>query len=168
MLLAHRLTRRNWLFAAQIVVACTVTWFVSSVLIYGAIDIRNEMLGSMWAVIATIFVLKESHAESLKAGLVRIAATLSSVAVCFLYFLFLPFNPLGMVALIGAGYLIANALGRPEDAVTTGITIAVVMVVGGLEPATALTEPLWRLLDTLVGSAVAIAAAWSAARFVRV
>ncbi len=161
------LTRRNWLFALQLVVACAITWFLSSSVIYGVIDIRNEMLGSMWAVIATIFVLRESHAESLKAGLVRVAATLSSVAVCFLYFLFLPFNPLGMVVLIGAGYLIANALGRPEDAVTTGITIAVVMVVGGLEPATAQTEPLFRLFDTLVGSAVAIAIAWSFARFAR-
>ncbi len=161
------LTRRNWFFALQLVVACTITWFLSSSVIYGLIDIRNEMLGSMWAVIATIFVLKESHGESLKAALVRIAATLSSVAVCFLYFLVLPFNPLGMVVLIGTGYLIANALGRPEDAVTTGITIAVVMVVGGLEPATARTEPLFRLFDTLVGSAVAIAIAWGFGRFTR-
>ncbi len=159
------LTRRNWLFALQLTLACSITWFISSVLIYGMVETSNEMLGSMWAVIATIFVLKESHTASLNAGLVRIAATLSSVAVCFVYFLFLPFHPLGMVLLIGAGYLIANALGRPDDAVTTGITIAVVMVVGGLAPSTALSEPLFRLLDTLTGSAVAIAAAWAFARF---
>ena len=99
------LTRRNWLFALQLTLACSITWFISSVLIYGMVETSNEMLGSMWAVIATIFVLKESHTASLNAGLVRIAATLSSVAVCFVYFLFLPFHPLGMVLLIGAGYL---------------------------------------------------------------
>lgn len=161
------LTLKHWIFALQLTVACAVTWYISQTLVYGVIDARSGMLGSMWAVISTIFVLKETHAESLSAGLVRVAATVSSVIVCSVYFWLLPFNPVAMVVLIGLGYLIAQSVGRPEDAATTGITIAVVMVVGGMGPETARTEPLLRLVDTLIGSGVAIASAWIVKRLVR-
>jgi uncharacterized membrane protein YccC len=157
-----RLQRKHWIYAAELSIACLITWYISQVLFYGVINAHSALLGSMWAVVSTIFVLKETHADSISAGIVRIAATVSSVALCSIYFFFLPFHPLPMVVLVAFGYLVANAVGRPEDAVTTGITITVVMVIGGIEPATAETEPLLRLVDTLIGSAVAIAAAWTA------
>lgn len=152
--------RNHWLFALLLSIACLVTWWTSNVQFYGYVDAETGMLGSMWAVIATIFVLRESHTKSLSAGLVRILATVSSTIICATYFLLLPFSPVGLAALIGLGYLIANVFGRPDDAVTSGITITVVMVVGALNPDKAWLEPLLRLADTLIGSAVAIAAAF--------
>lgn len=151
---------RPLLFALLLGLACLVTWWLSNVQFYGHVDAETALLGSMWAVIATIFVLRESHAKSLSAGLVRILATVSSTILCSLYFLMLPFSPIGLAALVALSYLIANALDRPDDAVTAGITITVVMVVGALNPEKAWLEPLLRLVDTLIGSAVAIAAAF--------
>ena len=157
-----RLTNRHWGFAFLLGTACLITWWASNAQFYGFVDADTALLGSMWAVIATIFVLRESHANSLSAGLVRIVATVSSAIICSIYFLLLPFSPVGLVVLIALGYLVANALNRPDDAVTSGITITVVMVVGALNPDKAWLEPLLRLVDTLIGSAVAIGAAWIA------
>lgn len=155
-----RITLRQILFALLLGVACLVTWWVSNMQFYGRIDADTALLGSMWAIVATIFVLRESHANSLSAGLVRILATVSSTILCSLYFLLLPFSPIGLAALVALSYLIANAFDRSDDAVTAGITITVVMVVGALNPEKAWLEPLLRLVDTLIGSAVAIAAAF--------
>jgi uncharacterized membrane protein YccC len=155
-----RIAPRQILFALLLGVACLVTWWASNVQFYGHVDADTALLGSMWAVIATIFVLRESHAKSLSAGLVRILATVSSVILCSLYFLLLPFSPIGLAALVALSYLIANAFDRPDDAMTAGITITVVMVVGALNPENAWLEPLLRLVDTLIGAAVAIAAAF--------
>ena len=155
---------KQWIFALQLAVACMITWRVSNELFYSLVATKTDMLGSMWAVISTIFVIRETHTNSLSAGLLRIVATVTSVIICSFYFLFLSFNPVAMVVLIAIGYLVCNAIGRPDDAATTGITITVVMVVGGLEPETAKIEPLLRLADTLIGSAIAIATAWFAKR----
>jgi uncharacterized membrane protein YccC len=148
------------LFALLLGVACVVTWWASNVQFYGHFNADTALLGSMWAVIATIFVLRENHARSLSAGLVRILATVSSAILCSLYFLLLPFSPIGLSVLVALSYLVANAFDRPDDAMTAGITITVVMVVGALNPEKAWLEPLLRLVDTLIGAAVAIAAAF--------
>jgi multisubunit Na+/H+ antiporter MnhB subunit len=58
-------------------------------------------------------------------------------------------------------------LGRPDDAVTAGITTAVVMVVAAVSPEHAWQQPILRLADTLVGVAVGIAAAWAGLRVIR-
>jgi len=155
-----RITRNQFVFALLLGLACLFTWWASSVHFYGYVDAETAALGSMWAVIATIFVLRESHANSLSAGLARIVATVSSTILCTLYFLLFPFSPVGLAALVALSYLIANALDRPDDAVTAGITITVVLIVGALNPENAWLEPLLRLADTLIGSAVAIAAAF--------
>lgn len=152
------ITRSQLLFAMLLGIACLLTWWMSNVQFYGLVDAETALLGSMWAVIATIFVLRESHIKSLSAGLVRILATVLSTMLCSLYFLLFPFSPIGLAVLVAASYLIANAVSRPEDAMTAGITITVVMVVGALNPDKAWLEPLLRLVDTLIGSAVAIAA----------
>lgn len=158
------LRAKHWAFALELAVACLVTWWASNGLFYRLVDSETDLIGSMWAVIATIFVFKENYARSLSAGVLRMAATTISAVVCSIYFLYLPFNPFGLVMLIGSGFLACNAFGRPEDAMTTGITVTVIMVVGALEPETAKIEPLLRLVDTLIGSAVAVAGAWVATR----
>jgi uncharacterized membrane protein YgaE (UPF0421/DUF939 family) len=117
----------------------------------------------MWAVAATIFVYRYSHAESVHAALSRMAATSVSFALCLLYLLIFPFHVWGMAALIGIGAIIVTIMGRPDDTITTGITIAVVMVVAALSPHTAWRQPILRLVDTTVGVAIGVAAAWLSA-----
>ena len=55
-------------------------------------------------------------------------------------------------------------IGRSGDVVTTGITIAVVMVVAALSPHDAWEQPILRLVDTAIGIAVGFLAAWAALR----
>lgn len=120
----------------------------------------DELLGGMWAVIATIFVFRFSYEESARAALSRTSATVVSFVLCFVYLLIFPFRPLGMAALIGIGAIVLSLIGRSEDIITTGITTAVVMVVAGISPQHAWKQPILRLIDTLVGIGVGIAGAW--------
>ena len=90
------------------------------------------VLGGLFAVIATVFVFRESWANSLSAGLARLIATCVSFAVCLPYLLIFPFTGLGMAVVIGFGAIVMILLGQRDHIVTTGITIAVVIIVAGL------------------------------------
>jgi uncharacterized membrane protein YgaE (UPF0421/DUF939 family) len=120
----------------------------------------DDLLGGMWAVAATIFVYRESYQQSVRAALSRMAATLLSFVLCLVYLLIFPFSPWGMAALIGIGVIFLTLLGRSDDIITAGITTAVVMVVAGISPQHAWIQPILRLVDTIVGVGVGIAAAW--------
>jgi uncharacterized membrane protein YccC len=122
---------------------------------------EDDLLGGMWAVIATVFVYRESYQKSMRAALSRMSATVLSFALCLVYLLILPFHPVGMAALIGIGAVILILVDRAEDVITAGITTAVVMVVAGIAPQHAWTQPILRLVDTNIGMAVGIAAAWA-------
>jgi len=75
----------------------------------------DELLGGMWAVIATVFVYHYNYEQSMSAALLAIAATCVSFALCLVYLLILPFSPWGMAALIGIGAIAVDLAGRPED-----------------------------------------------------
>lgn len=120
----------------------------------------DDLLGGMWAVAATIFVYRETYQQSVRSALSRMAATLLSFVLCLAYLLIFTFSPWGMAALIGISAIILTLLGRSEDIITTGITTAVVMVVAGISPQHAWIQPILRLVDTIVGVGVGIAAAW--------
>jgi uncharacterized membrane protein YccC len=120
----------------------------------------DDLVGGMWAVIATVFVYHASHQESLAAGVSRSAATLLSFALCLAYFLLFRFHPLGLVVLIGIGTLLLMLTGHPEYIVTTAITTAVLMVVVAVSPDAAWQQPILRVFDTAIGVAVGIAASF--------
>jgi uncharacterized membrane protein YgaE (UPF0421/DUF939 family) len=122
----------------------------------------DELLGGMWAVIATIFVFRYSYGESVHAALSRTSATLLSFALCFVYLLVSPFRLWGLVLLIAIGAFVLELLGRSEDIITASITTAVVMVVAVLSPQHAWKQPILRLIDTMVGIGVGVAGAWIA------
>jgi uncharacterized membrane protein YccC len=141
-------------------------WLITHILTYTySISRDDDLLGGMWAVVATIFVYRYSHAESVRAALSRMAATSVSVALCLVYLLIFPFHLWGMATLIGIAAIAVTLLGRADDTITTGITIAVVMVVAALSPRDAWRQPILRVVDTAVGVAVGVAAAWIGARF---
>jgi uncharacterized membrane protein YgaE (UPF0421/DUF939 family) len=142
-------------------IACLISYALITHLLSQAYFISQDdgLLGGMWAVVATIFVYRLSYQQSRSAALSRMAATLLSFVLCFLYLLIFPFSAWGMAVLIGIGAIVLNLLGRPEDIITTGITTAVVMVVAGISPKHAWIEPILRLVDTVVGIGVGIVAA---------
>jgi hypothetical protein len=147
---------------AILAIACTISyWLITRILANTySISRDDDLLGGMWAVVATIFVYRFSHAESVRAALSRMAATSVSFALCLIYLLIFPFHVWGMAALIGIGTIVVTIMGRSDDTITTGITIAVVMVVAALSPHDAWRQPILRLVDTAVGVGVGVATAW--------
>jgi uncharacterized membrane protein YccC len=144
-------------------VACLITyWLVTSALtrVY-SLSRDDDLLGGMWAVLATIFVLRDSFGKSVAAGVSRMAATSVSFVLCLIYLAFLPFHPWALALLVGASALAVMLLGRPGDAVTAGITTAVIMVVAAVSPRHAWQQPILRLADTVVGVAVGVLGAWA-------
>ena len=152
----QRLSSGDMIYALEMAIACAISYWIIT---YGLAPLGNkadDFLGGMWAVVATVFVFRDSRTSSMSAGLARLIATCVSFALCLLYLLFFPFQPVGMAALIGVGTLVMMLLGRREDIVTTGITTTVVMVVAAMSPQDAWQQPLLRLVDTAVGIAIGI------------
>lgn len=148
--------------SVAVAIACVISFELTMQLLahVHAVSSSDDLLGGMWAVIATIFVFRICYEESAAAAISRMAATLVSFALCLAYLLILPFHVWGMALLIGVGTLVMTLVGRTRDAVTTGITTAVVMVVAALSPHNAWEQPILRLVDTMAGVAVGLAAAW--------
>jgi uncharacterized membrane protein YgaE (UPF0421/DUF939 family) len=147
-------------YAAELTVTCLVCYAIITHILAPFVDPSSNLLGGMWAVVATVFVFRDTHDQSVSAGLSRLVATCVSFALCFGYQLIWPYSPVGMAALIGIGAIIMMLLGRRDDIVTTGITTAVVLVVAGISPQTAWEQPILRLVDTVVGIVVGLAGAW--------
>jgi uncharacterized membrane protein YccC len=147
----------------ELAVACLISYaFISQILIrVYSVSREDDLLGGMWAVAATVFVYRESYQKSVSAAISRMSATVLSFALCLIYLLFLPFHALGMAALIGIGAVVLILADRSEDVITAAITTTVVMVVAGIAPQHAWIQPILRLLDTNIGMAVGIAAAWA-------
>jgi fusaric acid resistance family protein len=163
----QRLTRAQALTAlrqaAVLAVACLVSYWLDVTLLsrVRSLPDDDDLLGGMWAVIATIFVLRESYQQSIAAALSRMTATLVSFALCLAYLAFLPFHPWALALLVGVSALAVTLLGRPGDAVTAAITTAVIMVVAAISPQHAWQQPVLRLADTVIGVAVGALAAWA-------
>ena len=149
--------------------ACLVTyWLATRMLAHVYLLSRDdELVGGLWAVIATIFVLRDSYQRSMAAAVTRMAATTVSFVLCLIYLVFLPFDVWAMAALIGLSALAVTLIGRPGDAITAAITTAVIMGVTALNPHDAWRQPILRLADTVIGVAVGVGAAWLSLRMLR-
>ena len=148
--------------------ACVVTyWLVTTTEPHVYLRSRPaEQIGALWAVISTVFVLRDSYEKSIAAAVSRMAATSVSFVLCLIYLVFLPFHIWALGLLVGASALAVVLLGL-ADAVSAGISSAVVMIAARLSPLHAWHEPILRFIDTVVGVAVGIAAAWLALRVIR-
>ena len=155
-------TRHLFLHGLTLSILCMITyWLITRMLAHMlSVSRDDDLLGGMWAVVATVFVYRYSYEESVGAALSRMGATSLSFALCFIYLLFFPFHFWGMATLIGVGAVGMSLLGRPDDVITTGITTAVVMVVAAISPDHAWKEPILRMVDTIVGVAVGVLGAW--------
>src|ERR1700733_8501034 len=144
-------------------VACLITYWLARNLLSRVYSVSrdDDLLGGMWAVIATIFVLRDSYGKSVAAAVSRMAATSVSFVLCLIYLAFLPFPPWALALLVGASALAVMRIGRPGDAVTAGITTTVILVVAAVSPQHAGQQPILRLVDTVVGVAVGAMAAWA-------
>src|SRR5260370_20471591 len=156
----EKLSRGDVVDALAIPISCLITYWIITSILHPFVDRADEFLGGMWAVVATVFVFKGSDGGSLSAGRSLLVATCVSFALCLAYLVIWPFHPVGMAALIGIGTVVMMLLGRRDEIVTTGITTTVVMVVAAMSPDGAWHQPFLRLVDTVIGIAVAVTCAW--------
>jgi uncharacterized membrane protein YgaE (UPF0421/DUF939 family) len=156
----ERLSPWDVAYAVNVAIACLITYWIMNGVLSRSVDKPTDLLGGMWAVVATLFVFRDTRAHSLSAGIARMIATCISFALCFLYLWFFPFTPVGMAALLGVGTVIMMLLGRRDDIITTGITTAVVMFVAAMSPQDAWLQPVLRLVDTAVGIGVGVVFKW--------
>jgi uncharacterized membrane protein YccC len=156
----QKLSPGDLIYALEMAIACAISYWIITYGLAPFVDRASDFLGGMWAAVATVFVFRDTRAGSVSAGLSRLIATCVSFALCVLYLLLFPFQPVGMAAVIGVGTVVMMLLGRREDIVTTGITTTVVMVVAAMSPHDAWQQPLLRVVDTVVGIAVGIACRW--------
>jgi uncharacterized membrane protein YccC len=158
----NNLKLSSWdvVYALNMAIACLITYWSITHILARFVDGPSDFLGGMWAVVATVFVFRETRLRSVSAGIARFIATCVSFALCQLYLLLFPFTPVGMAALIAIGTMVMALLGRRDDIVTVGITTAVVMVVAAMSPSEAWQQPLLRLVDTIVGIGVGVACKW--------
>jgi uncharacterized membrane protein YccC len=151
-------------FGLLLATSCVFSnWLITHILA-GAYSLSGEddLLGGMWAVVATIFVFRYSQADSVHSALSRMTSTLVSFVLCLAYLLLFPSHIWGMAALIGIGTVAVTLMGRADDTITTGITIAVVIIVAELSPRNARLQPILRLVDTAVG----VVAAWISSKVI--
>jgi uncharacterized membrane protein YccC len=127
----------------------------------------NDLVGGVWAVIATIFVSKDSYRLSHDAAVSRVYGTLVSIILCLVYLIFFPFHVWGLALLIGLSAFVTVLIGRPGDAPAAAITTAVLIGLAQLSPHDAWRQPIIRLADTIVGAAVGLAAAWVGLRLLK-
>src|SRR5262245_33145928 len=122
----------------------------------------DDLVGGLWAVIATAFVFRTTENESITAAKTRFAATALSFALCFAYLLFLPSHPWGLALLIGASTFLLISVGQSGDVGVAAITIAAVIVIAALGPHEPWKQPLIGAAGTSVGIAIGLAASWLA------
>jgi uncharacterized membrane protein YccC len=145
------------LAVASLVTYALVTHLLSRVCFQSRAD---DLIGGLWAVLATIFTCRATYEQSMTAAMSRLAATSVSFVLCLIYLVFLPFEAWALAVLIGASALAVTLLGRPGDVITAAITTAVVMVASAVSPQHAWQQPVLRFADTIIGVAVGVAAAW--------
>lgn len=149
-------------YSVNMGIACLISYWIMTTALSGLAAADIDYLGGMWAAVATVFVFRDTRQGSLTAGAQRFMATCVSFALCQLYLWVFPFEVAGLAALLAIGTLVMMKLGRREEILTTAITTVVVMVVAAMDARHARLQPLLRLLDTIVGIAVGIAAKWVA------
>jgi len=154
---------------AMLGAACLFTyWLVTTVQPH--VYLRSGpagQIGALWAVISTVFVLRDSYEKSMAAAVSRMAATSVSFLLCLIYLLFLPFHIWALGLLVGASALAVILLGRPGDAVSAGISSSVVMIASAVSPQHAWQQPILRFIDTVAGVVVGVVAAWLTLRVIR-
>jgi hypothetical protein len=106
--------------------ACLLSYELTVHLLSGvhSVAASDDRLGAMWAVIATVFVYRDTETQSVAAAVSRISATVVSLALCLIYLLIAAPAPWALAFLIALGTTLVRIAGRPGDSVTTGVTVA--------------------------------------------
>jgi uncharacterized membrane protein YgaE (UPF0421/DUF939 family) len=158
-----RLSAWDIAYAVDMAIACLITYGIMlAIHSRFSLGASSQVVGTLWAIVATIYVFRDTRANSLSASIGRVVATVISFALCLVYLLLFPFTPIGLVAVLACGTLVMMVLGRRDEIGLTAVTTAVVMLVAAIDAQDAWQQPLLRLMDTMIGIAVGISCKWIA------
>jgi len=104
-----KLTAWDVVYSLNMAIACLITYWLITHMLSGFVNQASDFLGGMWAVVAVVFVFRDTRARAISAGIARLIATCVSFALCLPYLLVFPFTPVGLAALLGIGTLIMAA-----------------------------------------------------------
>ena len=96
-----KLSTWDFFYALDMAIACLISYSIITYVLSPFVVRPDALLGGMWATVATVFVVRETRASSLTAGISRLIATGVSFALCLVYLVVLPFHPVGLAALLG-------------------------------------------------------------------
>jgi hypothetical protein len=98
-------------------IACMIAYAITTSILVPASARDDDLLGGMWAAVATAFVFRDTRAHSLSSGVARFIATCVSFALCWLYLRILPPTAVGIPILVTVGTLVMMGFdfltGRP-------------------------------------------------------
>jgi uncharacterized membrane protein YccC len=150
-------------YAVDMAIACLITyWIMVALHSRFSFGSSSEVVGTLWAIVSTVYVFRDTRANSLSASIGRVVATVVSFVLCLMYLLLFPFTAIGLVAVLACGTLVMMVLGRRDEIGLTGVTTAVVMLVAAVDTQDAWQQPLLRLMDTVIGIAVGMSCKWVA------
>jgi uncharacterized membrane protein YccC len=147
-------------YSIAMALACLISYTTATKLLHVEFEGHRDLVGGLWAAVSTAFVFRDSRQHSLSAGVGRLIGTSVSFALCLPYLWFITPTVAGMGILLAAGTLVMLVLERRDDIIVTAVTTIVVMVVAIVEPTDAWKQPLLRLLDTIIGILIGVAAKW--------
>src|ERR1035438_1846611 len=85
-------------------VASLVSYAIVTHLLYRIyfLSRADDLIGGLWAVLATVFTCRATYEQSMTAAMSRLAAPSVSFVLCLIYLIFLPFEAWALAVLIGA------------------------------------------------------------------
>jgi len=88
----EKVSRTDVVYVLEMMISCMITYWIITAVLHPFVEKPDEFLGGMWAVVATVFVFRNTKGGSFSAGVSRMVATCVSFALCLGYFLILPFH----------------------------------------------------------------------------
>lgn len=72
---SYKLTAWDAAYSLNLAIACFITYLIITRLLSGFVDQASDFLGGMWAVVACVFVYRDTREQALHAGIERLIAT---------------------------------------------------------------------------------------------
>ncbi|MEM7224735.1 MAG: FUSC family protein [Pseudomonadota bacterium] len=148
-----RLRAGDFITALQYVIAGPIVYLADHHLFMAALEVEFSRLGTVWGVIAAVFVIHDSGKGSFKLAVSLLIGTVLAALITLAYLLMFSFSVIGLGLCLGVGALLCRAFGRRDSLIPTSIAISVIMITAGA-PSDHETwfNPLLRLGNFLIGA----------------
>ena len=145
-------------FALVSSLSFSLALFISSVTpSYGDL----QMVGAMWAMISGIIVTQDTRSQTITTAWFRVLGSLIGAVFSALYLIIFPFSIVGLGLLIGIVVFTCLLLRLPGHLRLAALTAGIVLIISAQNPEIPpFVNAALRFLEVIIGSTVAVAAAW--------